>query len=163
MAKLPAPGATLRSAWRRLSPLPGGKWVFWLLIRFLNPYTGRLGARVELLEPGHSRVRLRERRGVRNHLASVHAVALANLGEVTTGLAMLAGLPATVRGILTGLRITYHRKARGVLTAEARCRIPRVTEDTELEVRASIRDAGGTEVATVHARWRVGPVPETAG
>jgi acyl-coenzyme A thioesterase PaaI-like protein len=153
-----SPGARLGALWARLSPWPGGSWIFSRLLGFMVPYTGRLGARVVLLEPGHVKVRLVERRRVRNHLRSVHAMALANLGELATGLAALGALPPTVRGILTGFEITFVKKARGVLTAESRCEIAEVTETVEQSVDADIRDSAGDVVASVRAIWRLGPV-----
>jgi len=154
---VPAPGQRLRILWRRLSPYPGGKWLFSRILGWTAPYSGTIGARVEQLEPGHARVALADRRRVRNHLDSIHAVALVNLAEQASGLAVLVGLPPDVRGILTGLTITYQKKARGRLVAECRCAIPAVTGNTDYEAVATITDSGGDVVAQAVARWRLGP------
>jgi acyl-coenzyme A thioesterase PaaI-like protein len=155
----PSPGARLRTLWHRLSALPGGRWLFSRALGFMVPYTGSLGARVLTFEPGHVVVELKERRAVRNHLASVHAMALANVGELATGLAMLGGLPTTVRGILTGFDIEFRKKARGRLLVESRCEVPEVTTDQEFLALATISDDAGDTVAVVRARWRLGPMP----
>jgi acyl-coenzyme A thioesterase PaaI-like protein len=149
----------LRGAWRRLAPLPGGKWLFSRFLGWQVPYTASIGATVTALEPGYARVELPDRRRVRNHLDSIHAVALMNLGEVATGLAMLVGLPPTVRGIVTGLSITFLKKARGRLTAECRCAIPAVTADQQYDATATITNAAGDVVARAAAHWRLGPNP----
>jgi acyl-coenzyme A thioesterase PaaI-like protein len=154
-----APGAMLRESWRRLSPLPGGKWLFSRLLARRVPYTGSIGATVIDLAPGYARVEMPDRKRVRNHLDSIHAVALMNLGEVATGLAMLVGLPPAIRGIVTGLSITFHKKARGRLTVECRCAIPAVTVDQEFAAEATITDPAGDVVARVTAHWRLGPTP----
>jgi acyl-coenzyme A thioesterase PaaI-like protein len=116
-----------------------------------------LGARVTALEPGHAVIELRDRRRVRNHLASIHAIALANLGELTTGLAMTSALPPSVRGIPTRLEIDFVKKARGRLRAECRCAPGPVTGEETRVVEAAIRDPAGEEVARVRVEWRVGP------
>lgn len=155
-----APGATLTSAWARLAPLPGGRWLFSKLLGFMNPYSGAVGARVVTLEPGHAVLRLSDRRGVRNHLDSVHAIALANVAEMASGLAMLAALPAGARGIVTAIRIEYLKKARGTLTAESRIALPDVTVDGTHDFTSQVRDGAGDVVARATVTWKLGPDKE---
>ena len=157
---LAAPGQQLREAWQRLSPLPGGRWLFSRLLGRLVPYTGALGARVEELAPGHARVTLRDRRGIRNHLGSVHAIALANLAEVTSGLAMLTSLPPGARGIVVHLGIEYLKKARGTLTAECHCKAPSGIEET-VTVTADVRNTEGDVVARAAVQWLIRPPEAT--
>lgn len=156
-ASLAAPGARLRSLWDSLSPWPGGRWVFSKILGVMVPYTGSIRARVEQLRPGYARVSLRDRRGVRNHLRSVHAVALVNLAEVTSGLAMLTTLPPGARGIVTALSTEFLRKARGTLTAESTAPAVDLSARGEHEVSATVRDATGEVVARTTVRWLIDP------
>lgn len=154
---LAAPGDRLLAHWRRLSPLPGGKTLFSLLVGRMTPYTGTLGARVEALEPGWCRATLRDRRRVRNHLASVHAMALANFAELAGGLAVLTALPPGVQGIVTAFTISYIKKARGRLVAECRAAVSAVTAEREQEVSVAMADEQGDVVARATATWRLRP------
>lgn len=150
-------GEQANHLWGRLSPLPGGKWLFSKLIGFVIPYTGSVQPRVAALQPGHAVVNLHDRRRVRNHLKSIHAIALANLAEFTTGLATLSGMPPGSRAILTGLEVEYHKKARGTLRAECTSVLPEAIETQSLKVQAEIYNADGECVATGNATWLIGP------
>jgi len=147
--------------WHRLSPLPGGRWLFSKLIGVFVPYTGSIKTRIVTLEPGHVVCELRDRRRVRNHLNSIHAIALANLGEITSGLAQMSTLAPGQRGIVTRLSIDYFKKARGTLRAESMAQAPVANKDkdVELEVTCDIRDSEGDAVARTAVCWRIGPEP----
>jgi acyl-coenzyme A thioesterase PaaI-like protein len=150
-----SPTRPIFAAWARLQGLPGGTWIFSRFLGWKVPYTGSIGAHVRELGPGYARITLRDRRAVRQHLGSVHAVALINLGEAASGLAMLAALEPGVRGIVTRLSAEYFKKARGTLTAVARVTAPTVTGSVEHIVTADIADAGGEVVCRVTAAWRL--------
>jgi acyl-coenzyme A thioesterase PaaI-like protein len=157
-AKHESPGIALLRAWQRTRRLPLGNRLFSWLVGRMAPYSGSMGAVIQALEPGYARITLRDRRAVRNHLASVHAVALANLGELATGLAVTTGLPPTVRGIPVRLSVVFRKKARGTITAECRAAAHgHLVEPADHEALAQLRDSDGDVVADVAAVWRLGP------
>ena len=143
--------------WGRLSRWPGGSRLFSIGLGLVVPYTGTVRPRVIELSAGHSRVRMRDRRRVRNHLRSIHAIALVNIAEVTSGLAMLCALPSGSRGIVTDLSIRYVKKARGTLEATCDCTVEASNEERELDVESTVRDESGDVVAVATVRWKVGP------
>jgi len=62
-----------------------------------------------------------------------------------------------VRGIVTGLSISYVKKARGRLTAECSTSVPVVTGATPFEVHATVYDASGDIVARATVSWLLSP------
>jgi len=155
-AKAAPAGERLLALWRRCEGLPMGRTLFGFLLDMQVPYSGSIGATVLKLEPGHARVELRDRRAVRNHLGSIHAVALTNLGEVASGLAMTTKLPPGVRGIVLRIETVYSKKARGTLVCDCQVDVPPVSGNLDHEVRAEVRDVAGDVVATVRVLWRLG-------
>lgn len=150
-------GVRLLGAWRTLSALPGGRFLFTCLIRWMIPYTGSVWPRVEVLEPGFARASIRQRRRLEQHLGSIHAIALANIAEFVSGAAMSTALPAGYRGIVTKMQLEYLKKARGVVTAEARTALPDLSVEADHDFAAEVRDEAGDVVARATVTWRLGP------
>ena len=143
--------------WQTWSSRPMGRWIFSRILARTVPYSGTIRPEVLSLGPGEAEVAVSDRRAVRNHLNSVHAIALVNLGELTSGLALNAGLPAEARAIVTHLEIDYLKKARGRLVARCHTTIPDWRSPREHVVEAPITDTAGDVVAQVRVRWKIGP------
>ena len=142
--------------------MPAGIWLFNLFLRIFNPYSGSIRSTVKELRPGYVKIELRDRRRIRNHLNSIHALALANLGELTSGLALLSSLPDNIRGIPTKISTEYYKKARGKLIAECHIEIPQelssLKETMDYEVTAEVVDTEGNVVSRTVVSWRLAVV-----
>ena len=149
--------SSLISWWNRAQNFPAGPWIFARVLGFAVPYTGTIRPKILELRPGYAKVALKDRRRVRNHLKSVHAIALMNLGEFSTGMALMAALSPNARAILTNLSIQFGKKARGLITAE--CCLEPIDETVrgEYQFISTLRNASGEVVSTATATWLVGP------
>jgi acyl-coenzyme A thioesterase PaaI-like protein len=154
--------ADIHSLWDRLSARPGGRWIFSILLGRIVPYTGSIKPRILELTAAGARIEMRDRRSVRNHLESVHAIALANLAELTTGLPLAYAVQPRGRTILLSLTIEYLKKARGTLVGTSSFVAPSADHEADIEIPVEVRDREGNIVARARARWRVGPVKPRA-
>jgi hypothetical protein len=94
---------------------PGGSFIFLKLVAFIAPYSGSIGGNIEFLEPGVCKAHMDDRPWLRNPFSSVHAIALVNFAELTSGLAVMTAIE-TVKGAIgipVKISIVYHAKARG--------------------------------------------------
>ncbi len=149
----------LLTLYQRLSRWPGGRWLFTRAVCFKAPYFASISPRITLLADGRCEGTLADRRKVRNHIGTVHAIALCNLAELTAGLMTDASLPADMRWIPRGMEVRYLAKARGPLKAVAVPERPIASAPTgyELPVRVGISDAAGAEVFTARIAMWVSP------
>jgi acyl-coenzyme A thioesterase PaaI-like protein len=150
-------GNIIRDSWDRLHSLPGGRQIFSRLVGTAAPYTGSIGAMVTDLGLGYSETKLEDRRAVRNHLSCVHAIALANLAELTGNVAIAYSLPDDARFIVAGMSLDYIKKARGTITGICECPVPDSSERREYEVPVTLLDPGGDVVVKATLRTLVGP------
>jgi acyl-coenzyme A thioesterase PaaI-like protein len=136
------------ATWQRLQAWPAGGWLFSRAVCFKAPYFATIAPRITRLEPNLCEARIRDRRGVHNHLGTVHAIALCNLAELCAGVMTDASLPKGMRWIPKGMSVRYLAKARGTLTGSARPEFePRAaSEGYELPVLVEVKDAGGEPV-----------------
>ncbi|HHH12126.1 MAG TPA: DUF4442 domain-containing protein [Sorangium sp.] len=154
------PGNFIRDMWNRLQAVPGGRRLFSVMVGQAAPYTGSIAAQVEELRNGYCRASMTDRRKVRNHLNSVHAIALVNLAELTGNAAMAYSMPDDARFIVAGLSIEYVKKARGTIICECHCPVPRSSEKKTYEVPVVLRDKYGDEVARATLQTLIGPKPQ---
>jgi acyl-coenzyme A thioesterase PaaI-like protein len=150
-------GNLIRDAWDRLHAIPGGDALFHLLLRVMVPYTGAMGARVKAVRPGYAEVELAERWAVRNHLRSIHAIALANLVELAGNIAVAYSLPDDARFIVKGIRMSYHKKARGTIVATSTPPVVSSSARQAFEVKVEVRDQRGDLVCEGVLETLVGP------
>jgi acyl-coenzyme A thioesterase PaaI-like protein len=153
----------IRQAWDVLSTVPGGKIVFSRLIGRLAPYTGTINAHVTVLRTGYCEATMADRKAVRNHLNSIHAIALVNLAEITGNVALFYSMPDDARFIVSGIDIEYLKKARGTITAIGESPVPRTNARAPYDISVTLRDAKGDDVARAVLHSLVGPKPGTAG
>jgi acyl-coenzyme A thioesterase PaaI-like protein len=144
---------TLKIYWSRLSHLPYGKWVFSKMIGFFIPYTGTISPYVIEVRPGFAQVYIKDKKKHRNHLCSIHALALANLGELTCGLAFHFMMEPNQRAILTNLTTDYLKKARGRIVATATASFPENVRAGSFKVEANLVDQQNITVAKVSTVW----------
>jgi acyl-coenzyme A thioesterase PaaI-like protein len=153
----------IRQAWDVLSTVPGGKVVFSRLLGRMAPYTGTIDARITVLRSGYCEATMADRRAVRNHLSSIHAIALVNLAEVAGNVALFYSMPDDARFIVSGIDIEYLKKARGTITAIGESPVPRTNARAPFDISVTLRDAKGEEVARAVLHSLIGPKPGASG
>jgi acyl-coenzyme A thioesterase PaaI-like protein len=136
-----------------------GGWLFSRAVCFKAPYFGSIAPLVLRLEPGLCEARLPDRRAVRNHIGSVHAIAMCNLAELCAGLVTDASLPRGMRWIPKGMSVRYLKKAHGPLVGSAKPESAIVVADNgyELPVVVEVRDAAGEVVFDARVAMWISP------
>jgi acyl-coenzyme A thioesterase PaaI-like protein len=146
--------------WNKTSALPGGKRVFSLLFAQKAPYFATIRPRFREIRPHHAELLIPKRRGVHNHLGTVHAIALCNGLEAAMGALAEATVPGDKRWIPKGMDIRYTAKATSDITCTAETdpeqwsddALPASGGDVHVRVRG-VRDDGTVVIEGVIKLW----------
>jgi acyl-coenzyme A thioesterase PaaI-like protein len=150
-------GPVLRS-WQRAAGSGFGRWLFGRAVCRRAPYFGTIRPRFLELAPAVCRIGMRKRRGVENHIRTVHALAMGNLCELAAGMVTEVTIPNSMRWIPRGMTIEYLRKAETGVTATARLSKTEWANGPEsVGVPVSVVDESGTEVVRAVITMHVTP------
>jgi acyl-coenzyme A thioesterase PaaI-like protein len=139
--------ATVLDLWKKTSPLPLGSRIFSIAFSQKAPYFATIRPRFTVIEPNHAELVIRKRRGVHNHIGTVHAIALCNGLEAAMGALAEASIPRGKRLIPKGMEVAYTAKADSDITCIAETDADQWTsDDPDLPVRVRGVRADGTVV-----------------
>lgn len=143
--------------WIKLKDKPMGKWLFARAVCWKAPYFSTIAPRFEELKPGYSRVRLKKRRAVENHIGTVHAIAACNLAELGAGTMMEASLPASMRWLPKSMSVQYLKTCKTDLIAE--CTTSDLAEGPARDgiVNVDMKDTNGNLVVHADINMYVSP------
>ena len=111
--------ATVLDLWNKTSALPLGDRLFSFVFSQKAPYFASVRPRFTVIEPHRAELVIRKRRGVHNHIRTVHAIALCNGLEAAMGALAEATVPRTMRWIPKGMEVAYTAKADSDVTCIA--------------------------------------------
>lgn len=157
------PDLSVLGLFRKLASVPGGKTAFSKAVCLKAPYFGSIDPVIDELRPGYCRVHVKDRRAIRNHLGTVHAIAMCNMAELAGGMLTDVTIPVSHRWIPKGMTVEYRAKARGDLHAIATLDpLPAFDDGLDLPVTVNILDRAGTTVMCAVITMRVTPKPRGA-
>ena len=145
-----APPNRLNAALATLSRLPRS-WrlpLFDFLFSRTSRFYRTVGVRADRIGPCSVTLTLADRRRVRNHVRSIHAVALTLPAEYAAGLLVAQHLPASAVVVLQSLHMDLRRPVRGAIRAtaslnEAQGSALRDQPKGQLDVPVTIEDETG--------------------
>jgi acyl-coenzyme A thioesterase PaaI-like protein len=140
--------------YRSLARLPKGRTVFSVLFARKAPYFRSIRPRFRDVRPHRAELVVADRRRVRNHIGTVHVIAICNGLEAAMGALAEATVPAGKRWIPKGMRVDYVGKARSDVVCVAETEPADWERGPDVPVRVSAtRDDGILVVTGVIDLW----------
>ena len=111
------------------------------------PYFATIRPRFTELRPNYAELVIRKRRGVHNHIKTVHVIAICNGLEAAMGALAEATVPADRRWIPKGMEVSYTAKATSDITCIAE------TDPDAVDRRATRTCRCGSVASATTAPW----------
>jgi acyl-coenzyme A thioesterase PaaI-like protein len=129
-------------------------WAFGGTVHFVRT----AGVQFESLTEERAVLMLRNKRRVQNHIGTVHAAAVALIGETATGAVFGMSVPDDKIPLLKSMKIAYTRRSQGALRAEATLSPEMrehfwVKEKGEIAVPVKITDETGEPTVEAEYVW----------
>lgn len=138
-----------------------------VFLSFVSPFNARLRARMVRWDDNNCVIFLKRRRGVKNHVGTIHAGALFTLGETCAGLVIIRNFPFEgFRPLMSSVRVDYSKQARDDVTGAAHVGPETIGamrealaggEVPSVEIVTEISDGTGLPIAAVTTVWQIKP------
>lgn len=156
MAYVPSKSPLL-AMWKRLGGTAVGRWVVGKGFCFIAPYFGSIKPQFVEVKPGHVEIKVKNRRSVRNHLKSVHAIAMCNAAELVGGSCMEVSLNGNYRWIPSKMTVYYQKMAKTDIRAICKIDDWSWEEKRDVVMPVSIYDDHGVEVFKADITMHISP------
>ncbi len=127
-----------------MQKIPFGRKLFAKALCLKAPYFDTIKPEVITLESGKAEWKIKNRRGIHNHLGTVHAIAMCNLAELCAGTVLEMTIPSHLRWIPKGMEVNYLKKATTDLTGS--CVINQTLTAGEVPLLVEVKDTSGEVV-----------------
>ncbi len=145
---------TVLGLYRSLARLPKGRTVFSVVFARKAPYFRSIRPRFRDVRPHRAELVVADRKPVRNHIGTVHVIAICNGLEAAMGALAEATVPAGKRWIPKGMQVEYVGKATSDIVCFAETEPADWEHGPDVPVRVSAtRDDGSVVVQGVIDLW----------
>lgn len=135
--------------YQKFQQYPLGNYLFSRLVCFKAPYFGTVSPQLQSMEPGRAVVTFKRRRGVQNHIGTVHVIAICNALEMAMGMVAEATIPPHLRWLPKAMSVSYPAKSTTrVITAVATVDPAAFVADSEVAITVVATRDDGTVVVT---------------
>ncbi|HLN77937.1 MAG TPA: hotdog fold domain-containing protein [Nocardioidaceae bacterium] len=147
--------ANVMDLYNQVTRLPAGNRLFSLFFSLKAPYFATVRPKFVELRPNYAELRIKKRRGVQNHIGTVHVIAICNGLEAAMGALAEVTIPSDKRWIPKGMEVSYTAKASSDITCIAETDAEAWTgDDPDLPVRVrGVREDGTVVVDGVIRLW----------